>query len=515
MNSFQHSSDSRRITRNTLFLYLRMACLMAINLYTSRVVLKALGVEDYGIYNVVSGLVLLFTSVSTSLTDSISRYLTYEVGTDNIIRLRKLFSSSVIIILLSAIIVSLFAEAVGLWFLNNKIVISPTRFNAAFWVLHLSVVTFIFDMTKIPFKSLIIAHERMSAFAYISILDAVMVLGVCLLLEGIPIDSLKMYAVFLSLTTLLISTIYALYAKRCFSECCFVFNRNKKIYYDLVSFTCWSFLGTSSSVIVDGGVNLLLNVFCGPVVNAARGISSQVSHAIKAFSNNIITALNPQITKSYAQGDFNYSQTLVSAGTRYSSYLLMFISLPILFEAPEILSLWLGVVPEHTIRFVRLIIVYTLVENLSLTLTTLIYATGRIRRYQILTGIIQLLNLPLSYILLGQGMMPETVFVLSIIISIICYLVRITLISQDGLLQVKEYFFKVLINVGVVLFTASLLPTLIYLNVHSGIQRFIIVTFLSLFSVILCVYWIGCNQTERCIISKKLTLLLKSLSSWC
>ena len=378
------STNNKRIAKNTLLLYFRMLFLMLVSLYTSRVVLNALGVEDFGIYNVVGGVVAMFTMLSGSLSAAITRFITYELGTGNQENLKKIFSSAVTIQIGLAVVIILLAEAGGVWFLNVKMNIPEARMIAANWVFQFSILTFAINLISVPYNASIIAHERMSAFAYISILEAIGKLAIAYLITVSPIDRLIFYALLMCVVALLIRLVYGYYCKKHFAECTYHFLWNKNLLKRMFGFAGWNFIGASSAVLRDQGGNVVINLFCGPAVNAARGIAFQVNTAVHGFVTNFMTALNPQITKSYASGDREYMMTLIFQGARLSFYMLLVLSLPILVNTHYILALWLKIVPEHTVLFVQLILLFGLSESISNPLITAMLATGKIRNYQII-----------------------------------------------------------------------------------------------------------------------------------
>ena len=338
---------------------------MGVTLYTSRVVLAALGVVDFGIYNVVGGVVAMFSMLSGSLSIAITRFLTYELGTGNIERLKNIFSSAITIQLLIGGLVVLLAETVGLWFLNSKMVIPHERILAANYVLQFSLITFLINLISVPYNAAIIAHEKMSAFAYISIVEAISKLSVAFLISVAPFDRLIFYAILMCVTALVIRLIYGCYCKRYFEECTYHFIFDKELLKNMFSFAGWNFIGAASSVLRDQGGNIVINLFCGPAVNAARGIAYQVNNAISGFVSNFMMALNPQITKSYATGDKEYMMTLIHQGARLSFYILLILSLPVIIDAHYILTLWLKIVPEHTTLFVQLVLIFAMSESIS------------------------------------------------------------------------------------------------------------------------------------------------------
>ena len=333
------SANNKRIAKNTLLLYFRMLFMMAVSLYTSRVVLNALGVEDFGIYNVVGGVVAMFSMLSGSLSAAITRFITYELGKGNQENLKKIFSSSVTIQIGLAILIIVVAEAIGVWFLNMKMNIPDVRITAANWVFQFSILTFAVNLISVPYNASIIAHERMSAFAYISILEAIGKLAIVFLIVISPMDKLIFYAILMCAVALIVRLAYGVYCKRHFEECTYHFIFDRDLLKHMFGFAGWNFIGATSAVLRDQGGNVVINLFCGPAANAARGIAFQVNNAISGFVTNFMTALNPQITKSYAAGDRKYMMTLIFQGARLSFYMLLLLSLPVLINTHYILSL--------------------------------------------------------------------------------------------------------------------------------------------------------------------------------
>ena len=340
--------NNKRIAKNTFLLYFRMLFTMMVSLYTSRVVLATLGVEDFGIYNVVGGVVTMFAIISTSLSSAISRFITIELGKGDLRRLKTVFSTAVVIQFLMALVVVILAELIGVWFLNNKMNIPEVRMNAANWVLQFSIFTFGVNLICIPFNALIIAHERMSAFAYVSILEVSLKLLIVYLLVLMSVDKLIVYGALLLVVAIVITFAYFIYCRRHFKECKCFCRIDRFLLKRMLSFSGWNFIGASSAILRDQGVNIAINLFCGPTVNAARGMAVQVNHAINSFAQNFMTALNPQITKSFAVGDSKYMFTLIFQGARLSFYMLLFLSLPVLMSTEYILSIWLKIVPDYT-----------------------------------------------------------------------------------------------------------------------------------------------------------------------
>ena len=506
------SANNKRIAKNTLLLYFRMLFMMAVNLYTSRVVLNALGVEDFGIYNVVGGVVAMFSMLSSSLSAAITRFITYELGTGNKESLKKIFSSSVTIQIGLAVLIVLLAEAVGVWFLNVKMNIPDERMIAANWVYQFSILTFAINLISVPYNASIIAHERMSAFAYISILEAIGKLVIAFLIVISPMDKLIFYAILMCSVALIVRFAYGAYCKKHFEECTFRFIFDKDLLKRMFGFAGWNFIGASSAVLRDQGGNVVINLFCGPTVNAARGIAFQVNNAISGFVTNFMTALNPQITKSYAAGDRDYMMTLIYQGARLSFYMLLLLSLPGLVNTQYILSLWLGIVPDHAVLFVQLILVFAMSESISNPLITAMLATGKIRNYQLIVGGLQMMNLPVSYMLLHMGMFPEVVILVAIAISQCCLAARLLMLRGMIGLSVRKYFKKVYINVLTVTIIAAVLPFLITNVLTESFLNFIQSSLVALISTGVTIYYVGCNKAERQFVLNKLYTLRNKLN---
>lgn len=491
------SANNKRIAKNTLMLYFRMLFLMLISLYTSRVILHALGVTDYGIYNVVGGFVSLFAVVSKSLSGAASRFLNYEMGKGNIEKLKIVFSSTVTIQILLALIIVLLAETIGLWFLNTKLIIPDNRLSAANWCFQFSIVTFCSRLITIPYNASIIAHERMKAFAYVSIIEGLGKLGISYLIMISADDRLVFYAILICLLQLSIQAIYRMYCKKHFEECSYHFIYEKKLFKQLLSYSSWGFIGSTSGILRNQGINILINLFFGPAINAARAVSNQVLHAVDGFVNNFIMAVRPQIVQSYAAGNFKYMNELVIKSARFSYYLFLFLSLPIIFNCDLILKTWLTIVPEHSSSFVQLILVYTLITTLSHPLSIAQAATGKIRDYQLVIGGLQLLNLPISYLLLKLGGMPECVLYVAIAIAFIVVFVSIYMINKimpfSPYMFCKEVLLRVIIVSLIIILPLILIDQIIAQDFVGLVIKVIIYIFFSSSIII----FLGLKNEER------------------
>ena len=507
------SSNNKRIAKNTLMLYIRMLITMIVGLFTSRVVLQALGVEDYGIYNVVGGVVSMFSLLSGSLSAAIGRFITFELGRNDIEKLRKVFSSAVTIQILLALIITVFAETIGLWFLNNKLVIPEERMFAAHWVYQLSILTFVISLISVPYNAAIIAHERMSAFAYMSIFDVFSKLLIAYSIFYTSFDKLIFYSILCAALSLLNRLIYGIYCKKHFEECTYCFSFDKSLLKQMFGFAGWNFIGASSAVLRDQGGNMLLNIFCGPAANAARGIAMQVNSAIHGFVGNFMVALNPQITKSYASGNHGYMMSLIYKGARFSYYILLILSLPIIINANYILNLWLSIVPEHTVTFVQLVLIFKMSESLANPLVTAMLATGNIRNYQIIVGGLQMMNLPISYIFLKLGYPPETIFVIAIFISFCCEMARLYMLRGMIQLSMRSFLREVYFNVILVTIAAAIIPVILFKVLPEDFLGFIINCVCCVLCTVISILYIGLSRNERqMIITKAVTLIRQKLN---
>lgn len=492
-----NTKNSQILAKNTLFLYIRMLLTMLVTLYTSRVILRYLGVDDYGIYNAVGGIVAMFGVISASLSTAISRSLTFELGKENSERLKKMFSCSIMIQLFIIAVIVLLAETVGLWFLNAKMVIPEDRQVAANWVYHFSIITFAISLFSVPYNASLIAHEQMNIFAYIGILEVVLKLLVVYCLVISPIDRLVLYGFLLMCVALIIQAIYFFYCKKHYAECTFSFVRDKAIFKELFNFATWNFIGSASSIFRSQGVNILLNIFFGPVVNAARAISMQVNNAINGFVGNFMTALTPQITKAYAQGNFSYLLNCIYRGSKFSFFLLFFLSAPVLIETDYILRLWLVNVPDTTVWFVRYILIFSLVDTYSRTLINANNATGDIKMYQIVIGSLNLTVLPVVYVALKLGASAESTVLVSVFVSLVGLFPRIYFNKKHIPVTYLDFTKKVIVPTILVGFVGLTAPYLLYRMLPESFLTFLLVTLVCFISTMVSIFFLGCTRDER------------------
>lgn len=491
-------SNNKRIARNTLLLYIRTFIILLISLYTSRVILQALGVEDYGIYNVVGGFVAMFTLLSGALSNAISRYITFELGKGDKDRLKEVFSTSVTVQIILALIIIVIAEIIGVWFLNAKMNVPEERVTAANWAFQCSLLTFAINLISIPYNASIIAHERMNAFAYVSILEAILKLGSVLSLYVIGIDKLIIYAVLMVIVATLIRLIYGIYCEHHFEECHYHYCLNKPLIKEMTSLASWNMLGSGGAILNDYGVNVLMNLFFGVKVNAARGLSVQVNAAVTQFVNSFTTAVNPQITKSYAKGDRDYTFSLVTMSSKYSFFLMLLFAMPLIVETPFILELWLKNVPDYTVLFVRLTLIITLLTSLSTSLYTLALATGNIKKYQIVVGSLGLSCFFITYLFYKINAPVETAYYVSIAINIAILFARLWVLSGLTGISIRKYIETVVLKVLIVTIIAGTLTYLCFMlfSEQSFFHAFLVISF-SVINTLSAILLVGLNKNER------------------
>lgn len=394
------SQNNKRLAKNTLILYARMLFTVGISFYSTRLILANLGVSDYGVYNVIGGFVSMFYMVTATMTQAVSRFLTFELGRNDPKKLQQTFSTSLNILLLLALLVVLLSETIGLWFVNAKLNIEPDRMTAANWIYQFSLLSFVLEMISVPYSASVISHEKMGTFAFVTITKVFLTFGIALSLAASPIDKLVFYGILVLAVSVSIQLMYWIYCKKNFPECQYSTHIDKVLFKDMFGFAGWNFLTTCTSMLSSQGVGIMLNMHFGTAINAARGVASQINGTVGAFSRNFTTALNPQITKSYAAGDIAYTTKLVCRGAKFSYLLFLFIALPCMFEVDFFLSKWLTEMPPYAGIFVQLTFLNTLVEILLNSNETLNRASGKIRKFQIIISVAQLLILIVSYIVL-------------------------------------------------------------------------------------------------------------------
>ena len=496
---------NRKIAKNTIFLYIRMLILMLVSLYTSRVVLEVLGIEDYGIYNVVGGIVVLFTFINNAMVVSTQRFLNYEIGLNDFDNTRKVFSISINIHILIALLILVLAETIGLWLLNTTIQYPECREEAVHAVYQLSVVTTCVKIIRAPYNASIIAYEKMSFYAYLSVLEAVLQLSIVYVLKVLAADRLVMYGVLLLIVAIVINACYFGYCRLNFNACKYIVTKDRVLYRQLLGFSGWSLFGGIANIGTAQGLNIILNVFLGVTVNAAMGVANQVNSALAAFVTNFQTAFKPQIVKSYAVGDKSYFINLILASSKYSYLLSFIIALPIYICCPEVLSIWLAEVPEHSVSFCRLMLVFALLDALQGPLWYSVLATGKIRSYQIIMSFLILANLPVAYICLKLGCRPASVLIVRCLINFVSLFVRLWYLRRLYGFPVKRFVTEVLARIIPVTAIACLLY-IVPSGVETPVFKVLITIGLSLAVNVVLIMFIGLNKSERYAIVHKVRL---------
>lgn len=497
------SANNKRIAKNTLLLYLRTLFIMLVTLYTSRVVLNTLGVVDYGVYNVVGGVVAMFGFINSSMASATQRYITFALGRGEKENLRKVFSTALQIHFAIAAFIVVLGETVGLWFMYTQMQIPANRIDAAFWVLQCSIVSTAVMVVSVPYNADIIAHEKMSAFAYISILEAVLKLAVVYILVIFSYDKLILYAVLILAVQLLVRFCYSHYCNKHFEESRYRHVWDKSLFKEMTGFAGWSMFGNLSGVLYGQGLNMLLNVFFGPVVNAARAVAVQVQSAIQQFVGSFQMALNPQITKTYAKGEMNEMHKLMFRSAKFSFYLLFFLSLPVLLETDFILTVWLKTVPDDSVVFLRIMICTSLIYSLANPLIVANQATGKVRKYQAVCGTILLMILPVSYVCLLCGCPAYSVFIVHFVIESIAQLARMVMLRPLIGIRVKDYFMHIYVKVVYVAALSVVLPLAVYMSMEDGAVRFFVVCAVCILSVCAVAYTVGLSANERVFVREK------------
>lgn len=505
------NSSNKTIAQNTMLLYVRQFLILAISLYTSRVVLDTLGISDYGIYNVVGSVVTIFVFIRSAMGNATNRYIAFAIGKGEESDLKRIFSTCLYVHLILALLIVLLTEGVGLWLLFHKLEIPSERMTAAFWVMQFSIFTCGLGVLCVPYDAEIIAHEKMSAFAFLSILEVTMKLLLVFLLKVIPFDKLIFYGLFLLLVQLMNRIIYGTYCWKKFPETRNANQKDTALIKEMFGFAGWNLIGNMAAIICAPVINVFLNMFFGPVVNAARGVAVQVQGAVRSFISNFQLAVIPQITKNYAIGNLERMRTLIISSSKISYYLFFIMALPLFLEAKQILSLWLVEVPKYTVNFMRLVFLVMLIESWEQPLHTANLATGKIKLFQSVKGISLLMMLPLSYLALKLGAQPEIVFIVQISVTFISLLIQLLILRPLIQLSLRKYFTNVFGQTFLVTIIALIIPFLLYHFLHDNIISTILVIIVSILSVVGTVYLIGLNKSEKAFVTNTIHNLRNKL----
>lgn len=503
--------NNKRIAKNTLFLYLRQLLVMLVSIYTSRVVLETLGVVDYGIYNVVGGVVVMLSFLNGTMASATQRFLSYEMGKGEEGNLQRVFAVTLQLHVVIALIVVLLAETVGLWLLYDKMQIPAGRFTAALAVYHCSVLSVVFTIMSVPYNAVIISHEHMSAFARISIIEVVLKLGIVYLLWLFVGDRLILYAVLMLLAAVLVRFIYMIYCKKHYFEVKYIHVYDRYLMREMLSFAGWNMLSNIVAMANTQGVNILLNIYFGPIVNAARGLAVQVQNAVSMFCMNLQMSVQPQMTKSYAAGLYPDAKKLMFRAALFSYYLLLMLALPLYLRMEEVLAIWLVDVPEHTAAFVRILISCNLLWAFTIPITNMINSTGCNRTANILHSVIVGMCLPLSYIAFKHGASPEVALFFMFLLEVISMFVRKAVLRKlFPLFSVRDFIVKVYLKSACVTVVSFVMPAILSCRLGGTFVDTMAVGVVSVFSVALCAYFLGLTKRERQYLKNMFTIYIKS-----
>lgn len=501
------ANNNARIAKNTVLLYFRMILLMGVSLYTSRVILSTLGIEDYGIYNVVGGFIGMLAFLNGAMCSSTQRFITVELGKGNEESLKRVFSTCVITHGMIAGLVFVIAETIGLWFVMEKMVIPEGRITAAMIVYQCSIITSIIQIMSYPYNADIVAHEKMSAFAYISIYEAFANLGIVFLIRIGNFDRLALYAIALLLVKVSVIMVYRIYCKHNFIEASIKKVFDKNLIKQIFAFTGWNLWGGMAGTLMGQGINVLLNLFFGPTVNAARGMAVQVQSAVHMFANNFQMAMNPQIMKTYASGEINAMQILVFRSSKFTFMLLLCIMLPLTIEIDTVLKIWLKEIPAHTNMFVCLMLVICMIDSVSNPLMTAAAATGKVKIYQSVVGGILISIVPIAYIVLKLGGSPYSVFLVHIVVGLIAYTARLLIVKDLIKLSMREYIANVIIPCALVLLPSVLFAVFVKRFMPNGaLFAFINIAMIAAITAAIS-FLLGLSKHERNFILNKVKII--------
>lgn len=475
---------------------------MLVSLYTVRVVLNVLGVEDYGINNVVAGFVTMFSFLSAAMTSASQRYFSYDIGKGDNDHLNRTFCVTIIIYIFLCIVVVVVAETAGLWFVLNKMIIPAERRTAAIWVYQFSIISFIMTLITTPYKASIIAHESMDVYAYISIIEVVLKLAVVFVLQVIPLDRLILYGLLHCIVVIINTLLYRGYAKVKFPECKIHLIWDPVMFKDMLSFSGWNLFGSIAYMLKNQGLNVVLNLFFGPVINASRAVAYQINNAVVTFSQNFITAIRPQIVKKYASEETEKAYSLVYIGSKLSYYLMYIFTLPLCLELNFVLKLWLKKAPDLTLIFTSLVLIDALIDSVNNPVITLLQSTGKIKWYQIIVGGILLLNVPVSYVMLRLGYDSYIVFIITIILTVVGSIARLIMAQIYASMKVKDYIYHVYVPCFFVTIFSFIIPYVIRQLLEESFLRFVIVVGISVLITLIGIYIFGINKDEKTLVKQ-------------
>lgn len=501
MPDIRESAKTKNIASNTLFLFVRMLVITFLNLYIVRVIIKGLGVEDYGIFNTIAGVVTVASFFTGVLSLSLQRFFSFYIGKNDIQKQTEIYSSCINIIVILSFLIILIFETMGLWFVNTQLVIPDTRVTAVMWLYQFTIFTFIFSLFQIPYTAAIFAHEDIGIYAIVSTIECLLRLGAAILIGKFLIDNLSFYGMCLLISSSIIFIIYIWYGKRHYKECHYHKTTDKRLYKELLSFSGWTLFGNVANIGMQQGNIILLNIFFGATINAAFGVALQINNAFGALCNSIIIPLRPAMIKAYAENNFIYLNKLFSVGNKLILYALFAIGIPIIIEMPNILNWWLGITNENFIIFSRLIIVYIVCLSMNNPITAIIQATGKVKAYHLKVESITLLCLPISYVCFTLHLPSYFALISMIVVSILAHIVRLFCLHEYYQQFSISSYLKSLVIPGVLILTLGIVSScLLHQNIEHNTLRVIIVFLYSPIFFIVSALLIGTNKTEKKVI---------------
>lgn len=494
----ENLSSNKRIAKNTIFLYGRLILTMMISLYTTRVVLNVLGVVDFGIYNVVCGFVAMFSFLNTTMSNGIQRFYNYEAGKNGINAVTKVYQTAMLIQIVLVVLLLLVIEPLGFWYINNEMVIPNDRLFAANWIFQFSLFSLMFIVLQVPFSAAVMAHEKMNYYATIGIIDAFLKLAIVLVLPYLGGDCLIIYGLLLFSVSLLNLLFYAIYALKNFQELKLSKVFHKDLFNNIFKFTGWNLVEMFAWTTQGQGVNMVMNLFCGPIVNAAQGIATQISSALSSFCTNLSVAFRPQLVHSFAAGDFERTTKMFFVMSKSMFTLMTLMIVPLSLEMQFILNLWLGdAIPQYTLQFAVLVMLSMLPRNMTMAISQIIHASGKMKTYQLGSALVIFLVLPLAYLLLKMDYSPVYIYICSIIVFCILWIVDLLLLKRVFNYSLRYYFRLVAFPCLFLLLGAYSIPYFIHLNMEVGLIRFVVVSIISIVTTIFFAYLLLLSSGEK------------------
>lgn len=509
----QNSSSNKRIAKNTIFLSVRMIIVLAISLYTTRVILQVLGIIDYGVYNVVCGFVAMFSFVNISMSNGIQRFYNYEYGKNGEHGANRVYCTALSIQALLAIGILVIVEVFGIWYIQNKMVIPLERMTAALWIFQFSILAFIVGIMQAPYMAAVIAHERLDFYSIVSILDVILKLGIVFYLKSVSYDRLIIYGILSTLVVIVDFLLYFIYCKQRFKEIIFHCVLDKDLFKKMIGFSGWNLLGSFSLIMESQGINLVINYFYGPIVNAARGVANQINGGVQSFVQNITMPVRPQVTQSYAKGEINRTMSLTYGVSKISSAILIMLALPASVEIKYLLHLWLGDnVPNHTSTFTILILLTSLVNNLNAAISGVVHATGVMKEYQLWGSVVRICSVPIAFLLISIYDVPEIGLLAVLFTAAASHSVCLMIAKKITGLSLREYTMQVALPIIKVFFICLLCVCPIYFFMPEGFLRLLVVCVMSVISVVFSFYFVAFNDSERQLTKQMLKPILSFMS---